>query len=120
MSVQVSEAPASLLDFSPYNNLSLTCTADAATTRGPAPVYMNFDWSRVLGVLGVTPPYNISTNSFTNSRQFGDSVSSTLTLYPAEVGNHTYFCIVQLDVSDVSGMDMAAVEVIGQYCILSR
>ena len=117
MSVQVSGAPASLLDFSPYNNLSLTCTADAATTRGPAPVYMNFDWSRVVGV---TPPYNISTNSFTNSRQFGDSVSSTLTLYPDEVGNHTYFCIVQLDVSDVSGMDMTTVEVIGQYCTLPR
>ena len=99
-----------LLEISPYNILNLTCTADAATTRGPAPVYVTFSW---LHAIGLSPPSSLPASSFTNGRGFGSTVSSTLTLLINESGNHTYFCEARLDVSDVLSMATIAVDVIG-------
>ena len=77
-----------LLDFAPFNSLSLTCASTVRERTNPVSVIMETEWFQTVG-LGDSPT-PIPTEAFDNRRQFGSSGTSTLTQTITEAGNYTY------------------------------
>lgn len=89
--------PQRLLDLSPYNFLSLSCSAEIRVRSRLVPFNLIFEWQRSVGLsapLEVLPP-----STFTNKNVFGSTATSVLSINTTMSGNHTYLCRVVLYLS---------------------
>lgn len=103
------------LDIAPYNSLSLTCMASLTVRGRGVNLNMVFSWQYDNG----TSPYVIPTKFFTGSHQFDSRGISILSLNSTEVGDHTYTCLVSLDVSPatdiINNSESRTITIIGKF-----
>ena len=104
------------LDIAPYNTIALTCTAMLTSFREPVPGSMRFSWLRAVG--GSSPAL-LPAQTFTDDNIVGSTGISMLNVSAEEAGNHTYSCVVSLDVSpatdNISETGTISLEVTGQF-----
>ena len=107
-----------VLDVSPYNTFSLTCTATSHVNGAATPLTKTIQWMRSIDSSQVVE-LSSSTSEVTISSSNLDqhTSTSTITVDADTAGDHAYTCRVSLDVSpatdDINGQDSTNIAVQG-------
>ena len=116
----MSDITSRILDVSPYNTFSLTCTSTSRVNGIARALTKTVQWMRSIDSSQVLE-LSSSTSEFTISSSNLDQVNSTstITVNADTAGDHTYTCLVSLDVSlatdDINGQDSTNIDVQGMY-----
>ena len=107
-----------VLDVSPYNTFSLTCTAAGRVNGVARALTKTIQWMRSIDSSEAVE-LSSSTSGVTISRSNLDQPTSTttITVNADTAGDHTYTCRVSLDVSpatdDINGQDSTNIDIQG-------
>ena len=114
----MSDITSRVLDVSPYNTFSLTCTSTSRVNGVATPLTKTVQWMRSIDSSEAVQ-LSSSTSEVTISSSNLDQVNSTstITVNADTAGDHTYTCRVSLDVSpatdDINGQDSTNIDVQG-------
>ena len=100
ISVSLSAITTRVLDISPYNTFTLTCTATSHVSGTDRAILKSFTWTRKIGS-GAIEMITDSTNGVTITGSNLDQATSTSTLQMTTTtpGEHVYTCSSSLVVS---------------------
>lgn len=110
LSVAVSDLTTRVLDVSPYNTFSLTCTTSSSVNGVLTPFSKSIHWMRSIES-GQTVEISNSTSGVTVTHIDQDQATSTsvISIITSTAGRHVYICEVLLEVLN-SEIDNGAVQ----------
>ena len=107
-----------VLDVSPYNTFSLTCTVTSRVNGAATPLTKTVQWMRSIDSSeAVELSSSISGVTISRSDLDQPTSTSTISVDADTAGDHAYTCRVSLDVSpatdDINGQDSTNIDVQG-------
>ena len=113
--------PTRVLDISPYNGFSLTCSATSRVVRNPTAITKAFSWTRSIDGARDGVPVVMDDNNYVVIMESGlveAEATSVLMVNTSLSGSHVYTCSARLVVvpatDDIQEQDMETIMVQGK------